>query len=170
MTSRRPLREAALADVLDGDDIELDALASTPVDGEELAWEAGYNPLPSIVESANALAWHRYGAAHVRLSTGDGATWTCTAVDAEGRAIESAPVHVDTTPEDAVSGWITLAERHAAPAADVGPSERPRPLTLREAFPEGLSFSLADESAPVIDRATGDVVEVIETAARAEAA
>lgn len=147
-------------------DIELDELASLPVEGEELSWEAGYNPLPSIIETASALAWRRFGATNVRIATGDGATWSCTAVDTEGRAVKGAPVSIDVTPEDAVVQWMERVDALAVGNVDHGDA----PVSLAEAFPAGLRFNLHDTSAPVIDLASGAIVEVVELSQRAEVA
>lgn len=143
----------------------IDAIESSPIEGEEVPWQLSYNPLPNIVETANATAHRHFGAAHVRITTSDGATWSCTAVDAEGRAIDASPVSIDITPEDAVVAWM---ERVDEMPLDV--DHGARPLTLAEAFPAGMTFSLEDCDAPFVDLATGREVVIVDAADRAEVA
>lgn len=164
--ARAELAAAVSSEELSAQDLaEIDALASAPVEGEALPWERAYEALPSLVETANASAWRRFGAPRVRLETSDGATWKVTAIDADGAMVTSAPTCVDATPEDAVFGWTCLVD-----AMPVAAARGDRPLTLAEAFPAGMTFSLEDCDAPFVDLATGREVVIVDAADRAEVA
>lgn len=122
-----------------------------------LPWERAYVPLTTLLETAHALAWRSYGLPRVRLSTLDGARWQVIAIDEEGAARPDVPTYIATSPDDAVAGWCALVELLAGPAVERGSA----PSSLAERFPEGVTFSLTDETAPIIDRASGAVVRVI---------
>lgn len=105
--------------------------------------------LAEALATATELTLARWGGI-VRLATLDGVHYTATVIDPDDYApIDEAPVGAARSDVGAVEMLLDVV--YGLNVDDVLGE-------FAAAFPAGITFSLTDDAAPVVDRATGDVI------------